>query len=104
MSNQIIDKALAYLGNQTTIADVLFRTGTQVTGISLNAQTGVNVTTKGVTEVPTPTGYYRLMYGAMISGESAVVATGVNTYWVQNTKSSAATFNATPWGLFAKEN
>lgn len=103
-SNNIIDGALAYLGNQTTMADVLFRTGTQVTGISLNANTGVNVTTKGVTEVPTPTGYYRLMYGVITAGASSVIPTSINSYWVQNTGTSSVTFSATPFGLFAKKN
>lgn len=103
-NNQIIDGALAYLGNQTTMADVLFRTGTPVTNISLNANTGLNLTTQGIEVVPTPEGYYRLMYGVMTSGSSAVIPTSINTHWVQNTSTSSATFNATPWGLFAKKN
>lgn len=104
MSNNIIDGALNYLGNLDTVADVLFRTGTQVTGISLNANSGVNVTTKGVTEVATPTGYYRLMYGVITAGASSVISTSINSHWVQNTGVSSATFSATPWGLFAKKN
>ena len=89
---------------QRNISDIKYIDNIGTTKFTLGADSGVNVVSAGyVSEPSIPSGYTRILWGARANGDSSVVTTGINSYWIVNTKTSTSmALTATTWAIVIK--